>query len=313
MPCGLRTAWRQNSDGSLVYRHGTPVRLDPEAAFVPFFLLYRSLLLTSTQNPTVKHLVRMRDNRARRRAGRVIVDGWRETRQAILAGLMPIGFYTTENSVEDPAADVDAVESVLSAAGDLHVAVSEPVMQKIAYGQSSRGVVAEFRRPDDSLADLELPRTGLVLVLDQFEKPGNIGAAFRCADAVGVDAVLLTPGTADRFNPNAIRSSLGTVFSIRSASAAESDVRRWLIEKGYRLVAARVESSAPLWESNLSGPVAIIIGSEAKGLGDRWQSGSDGVVEGIRIPMSGAVDSLNASVSAAVLLYEAARQRARIV
>lgn len=274
-------------------------------------------LLTSTSNPTVKHLVKMRDNRARRRAERVLVDGWRETRRAIESGLRPLGVYVCGETDPPSTTDTDTEisdrqcrEYVVGAARDALVSVSAKVMQKIAYGQSDRGVVAEFLAPDGGLGELSLPQSGLVLVLDQFEKPGNIGAAFRCADAASVDAVILSPSTADRFNPNAIRSSLGAVFTVPGASADEPEVRAWLLRQNYRICAARVESSRPLWQTDLTGPLAIVIGSEAHGLGDCWQGDDDCVIDAVRIPMAGAVDSLNASVSAAVILYEAARQRA---
>ncbi|WP_231743771.1 TrmH family RNA methyltransferase [Stieleria neptunia] len=274
-------------------------------------------MLTSTSNPTVKHLVKMRDNRARRRAGRVLVDGWRETQRAIESGLDPVGIYVVADhgdavmpaSQQSTHPQSDAQRFVTDSASQALVSVSPTVMQKIAYGQSERGVVAEFAAPDWSLSQLRLPETGLVLVLDQIEKPGNIGAAFRCADAAGADAVILCPAAADRFNPNAIRNSLGAVFSVPSATADEADAKAWLTERGYRICAARVESSRPLWQADLTGRLAMVIGSEAHGLGDHWQSDADGTVDAIRIPMAGNIDSLNASVSAAVFLYEAKRQR----
>ena len=173
-------------------------------------------LLTSTNNPTVKHLVKMRDNRSRRRAGSVIVDGWRETSQAMRSGLQPRGIYVCDSG-DVSASRSDSERQVIDQAGGALVRVSEAVMQKIAYGQSARGVVAEFGEPDWQLDSIEPAPAGCILVLDRIEKPGNIGAAFRCADAAGVDAVLLTPATADRFNPNAIRSSLGAVFTVPSA------------------------------------------------------------------------------------------------
>ncbi|MEO1528299.1 MAG: RNA methyltransferase [Planctomycetota bacterium] len=261
------------------------------------------MILTSLSNPTVRHLVRMRDNRARRREGRVLVDGWRETQRALESGLVPLGVYTTEDDVDDDR------EAVLRRGGDAVRYVSPAVMEKIGYGQSARGVVAEFQTPSWSLDELSPPGDALILVLDGIEKPGNVGAAFRCADAAGADAVLLTPAHCDRFNPNAIRSSLGTVFSVPSAVAEESQARTWLAARGVHVYAARVESSRPIWESKFVGPTAFVIGSEARGLEDRWESDDELSVTGIHLPMRGRADSLNASVSAAVLLYEAQRQR----
>ena len=311
-PGGMALSSRRIRDTIFPARPGTPGCLGLVPRFDPFFSLHRpQLLLTSTSNPTVKHLVKMRDNRARRRAGRVLVDGWRETQRAIESGLNPLGIYVVagRGDAAPTHPQSDAERFVTESEARALVNVSPTVMQKIAYGQSERGVVAEFAAPAWGLSELRLPDSGLVLVLDQIEKPGNIGAAFRCADAAGADAVILCPAAADRFNPNAIRNSLGAVFSLPSATADEPHAKAWLVEHGYRICAARVESSRPLWQADLTGRLALVIGSEAHGLGDHWQSDDDVTIDAIRIPMAGNIDSLNASVSAAVLLYEAQRQR----
>lgn len=269
------------------------------------------VVLRSAANPTVRHLIKMRDNRARRKANRVLVDGWRETSQAIHAGLDLCGLYVPESIVtitlDPPDASGQAVIDHATAANKMFV-VADSLMDKIGYGQSSRGVVAEFIRPVSELATLRLPENPLILVLDQIEKPGNIGAVFRCADAAGVDAILLC-NCSDLYNPNAIRSSLGTVFLVPSASAAEMEMASYLAKHDVRGLAARVESSSSVWETDLTGPLAIILGSEAYGLGTRWKTLNDVAIEGVRIPMSGQVDSLNISASAAILAFEAKRQR----
>lgn len=248
----------------------------------------------------------MRDNRARRKANRILVDGWRETRCALRAGLTATGIFYCEQSIQQRTPEELHVRERFS---EHAVHVSSTVMQKISYGQSDRGVVAEFEAPDWDLGQLTLPSNPLVLVLDCLEKPGNLGAAFRCADAVGVDAVILVPESSDRFNPNAIRSSLGAVFTVPSAVAEESVARNWLAKHGVNLFAARVESSQPMWNTEFGNSTAIVIGSEANGLASHWQSDERVPVHGTQIPMAGQVDSLNASVSAALLLYEAKRQR----
>ncbi|MDA9857179.1 RNA methyltransferase [Rubripirellula sp.] len=270
----------------------------------------KPIVLQSAANPTIRHLVRMRDNRARRKAGRVIVDGWRETRHAVEAGLPLLGLYVAETSADPRQSSDPATRQICLAAdsaGQLHW-VSESIMQKIAYGQSPRGVVAELEPREQGLSDLQLPADPLVMILDRIEKPGNLGAVFRCADAVGVDAVLLCE-SGDLWNPNAIRSSQGAVFHVKNARGSQAEIAKCLEAHSMRLLAARVESSNPLWQASLQGAVAILLGSEATGLGDRWQRVSGKPVEGIQIPMSGTVDSLNVSVSAAVILYEAIRQR----
>lgn len=270
-----------------------------------------SVVLRSPANPTVRHLVRMRDNRARRRAQRVLVDGWRETLLAIQADLELCGVYLPEATSIQPEDQADAcIRQVLELAhqrGALNL-VSSAILEKIAYAQSPRGVVAEFIEPVRALESLALPETPLILVLDQIEKPGNLGAIFRSADAAGADAILLCD-SADQFNPNAIRNSLGSVFHIPSAAGSEAQLGQFLTQHAIHPLAARVESATPLWQCSLAGPLAIILGSEAHGLGDRWQSLDGRAIDGIRIPMMGRIDSLNVSVSAAVIAMEARRQR----
>ena len=281
-----------------------------------FELLFVALL-TSLQNPTVKHLAKMRDNRSRRRAGRVLVDGWREVELAMRSGLEVIGIYTTPSSDagETPIDGfVASRKRVIDAARDHFVHVNDSVMAKISYGQSPRGVVAEFVAPNWGLQELDSridSSSGdhVILVLDHIEKPGNIGASLRCADAIGVDAVIMIPAQTDSFNPNIIRSSLGAVFTTACATAEEPDARAWLAERGYQVYSARVESSRRMWDCDFSGPSAIVIGSEANGLGSHWKSEARSPIQAVHIPMSGNVDSLNASVSAAVLLYEVKRQQ----
>ena len=271
-------------------------------------------IIKSAANPTVRRLVRMRDNRTRRRSGRFIVDGWRETQRAIQTNHELLGLYITEHdAADDDSSDPFAAEiqSVISHADDagLIQLVSSSIMQKISYGQSSRGVVAEFTQPNHAIGELRLPSSPLILILDRIEKPGNIGAVFRCADAAGIDAVILCDCGSDLYNPNAIRSSLGTVFSVPVAVDSVSPIADYLIENQIRIVAARVESSDELWQTDLSGPLAIVLGNEAQGLGERWQTLADNAIAGVRIPMSGHVDSLNISVSAAVIAFEAKRTR----
>lgn len=269
------------------------------------------VVLRSPANPTVRHLVRMRDNRARRRAERVIVDGWRESAQALQSKLELCGVYLPESISIQPEHHADeSIRAVLEIARSRRCIhrVAEPIMERIAYGQSHRGIVAEFVQPASSLADLAVPDDPLILVLDQIEKPGNLGAIYRSADAAGVDAILLCD-SCDLFNPNAIRSSLGSVFHIPSAPGSESEIGEFLLDHGIRPLAARVESSRPLWQTDLTGPLAVILGSEASGLGRSWQALGGIPIPGVRIPMLGRIDSLNVSVSAAVIAMEARRQR----
>lgn len=270
----------------------------------------KPVVLRSSSNPTIRHLVRMRDNRARRKAQRVIVDGWRETSLALSAGLTLCGLYTTQSELSVATGEIDSRDSVLRRpdACSAITLVSESLMQRIGYGQSPRGLVAEFERPNASLGDIRLPDNPFVFILDQIEKPGNVGAVFRCADSAGVDAVLLCKSH-DPFSPNAIRNSLGTVFHVPTAAATPVELSKFLIENKISLMAARPESSEILWDADLRGPLAVVVGNEANGLGERWKNLEEKRVPGIRIPMAGSIDSLNASVTAAVIAFEVRRQR----
>ncbi|MGI9472811.1 MAG: TrmH family RNA methyltransferase [Rubripirellula sp.] len=271
----------------------------------------KPVILRSAANPTLRHIVKMRDNRARRKANRVLVDGWRETSQAIHADLELCGVYVPEsvaNGTAIPSEENARFVIDRAVATNMMITVADSMMDKIGFGQSSRGVVAEFVRPQATLDSLQLPKDPLILVLDQIEKPGNVGAVFRCADAAGVDAILLSD-CVDHYNPNSIRSSLGTVFQMPCASGSESELACYLSQHSIRGVTARVESSSSVWATDLTGPLAIILGSEAHGLGARWTEMDDVATAAVRIPMAGKVDSLNISASAAILAFEAVRQR----
>jgi TrmH family RNA methyltransferase len=187
--------------------------------------------------------------------------------------------------------------------------VSEAVIAKLAFGDRSDGVVAIVRAPSGSLEALiaGLPADPLVVVVEAVEKPGNLGAILRTADGAGADAVIAADARTDLFNPNAIRASLGTIFGVPVAAAPSTAVLDALAVAGLRIVAARVDADLAYAGAELRGPLALVLGSEAEGLRAAWD---DPRVEPVRIPMRGAADSLNVSVAAAVLLYEAVRQRA---
>lgn len=272
---------------------------------VGFTAVYDSPSISSLQNPTVRHLVRLRDNRQRQRAREIVVDGIRETHRALDAGLMLKGLFL----VDRQSPEVDELAKRVPASV---VTISLPVLQKIAFGQHHRDVVAWFDEPSKPLASLKLSPMPIVIVLDAIEKPGNIGAVLRSADAIGADAVILCQAACDLFNPSVIRASLGTVFSVPTAQADRTSTIAWLREHGITPVTARVDAQSVYWDVDYRQPVAIVIGSEANGLGEHWErdvTGNPIETIGVRIPMHGAADSLNASVSAALLMFEAARQR----
>jgi TrmH family RNA methyltransferase len=260
-------------------------------------------VITSTKNPRVAAAAALRERRARDDAGLTLVDGVRELTRALDAGARVVEVFVDDGSV---SADGRSVVERAREAGATVTDVGPTVIARLAYGDRSEGLVATVAIRELGLGALELPADPLVIVLEAVEKPGNLGAVLRSADGAGVDAVILADPRTDPFNPNAIRASLGTIFATRLAAAPSDEVRDWLTKAGLRILAARVDGAVEYTDADLRGGVAVVLGSEAGGLTDAW-SGED--VSAIRLPMLGIADSLNVSITAAVLAYEARRQR----
>ena len=265
----------------------------------------RSLLIDSPANPRIRAAVALRERREREATGLTLVDGGREARRAIEAGVdVDTAFVCTALLTSEEARE--AVNALARAWGRRElVAVSERAFEKLAYGDRADGIVLVVRPRVRALEGLELPENPLVVVTEDVEKPGNVGAILRSADGAGADAVIAVGGT-DLFNPNVIRASVGTVFSMPVAAAPVADVVAWLRARGLRIVATRVDSRTLHADADLRGPVALVLGSEADGLSPAWDPAGG---EAIRLPMEGVADSLNVSAAAAILLYEAWRQR----
>jgi TrmH family RNA methyltransferase len=261
-------------------------------------------MLTSTANPRVAAAVALRDRRGRERAGLTLIDGAREVRRALDAGVEIAEAFVCEPLLAGP--DARAALDRLGATGVPVRATSERVFGRIAFGERAEGMVAVARIPPLELDRLVLPARPLIVVVEAVEKPGNLGAVLRSADGAGVDALIAASPRTDLFNPNAIRASAGSIFSVPLAAAETSAVLAWLRAHGIRTIATRVGASTPYTEADLTGPVAVALGAETDGLTDAW-SGPD--VETVSIPMLGIADSLNVSVTAAILVYEARRQR----
>jgi TrmH family RNA methyltransferase len=180
------------------------------------------------------------------------------------------------------------------------------VFEKLAFGDRNDGIIVVAETPQRTLSDLQLTDSPLVAVLERVEKPGNVGAILRTADAVGIDAVIIADGQTDLYNPNTIRSSLGTVFRPNICTATANDAVDWLQQHELRIIAARPEAELLYTDTDLRGGVAIVLGSEAQGLSENWKGEN---ATSVRLPMRGVADSLNVSTTAAVLFYEALRQR----
>ena len=267
------------------------------------------MLIESASNPRIKEAARLRERRERERSGLTLVDGGREALRAIEAGAVVETAFVCRSLISTNEAK-RVHEKLTQDFGPFGasievIEVGERAYEKLAYGDRSDGVVLVVRAPRATLADLELPTDALVVVTEDVEKPGNVGAILRSADAVGASAVIALGGT-DLFNPNVIRASVGTVFAVPVAVASAADVASWLGERGVRVVATRVDADRLHVDADLTGPVAIVLGSEAEGVSATWRTPE---VEAVRLPMTGVADSLNVSVAAAVLLYEAWRQR----
>jgi TrmH family RNA methyltransferase len=267
-------------------------------------------VITSAANPRVRAALALRERRGRSETGRLLVDGSREVLRALEAGLA-----IRESFVADGARSPDAVAIVarLAELGVPQVAVAGSAWSRLAYGERGSEIVAIVDAPPTDLARLEAILAAradpLLVVVEDAEKPGNLGAIARSADGAGATALLIAVHEgppADPWNPNAVRASLGTVFSLPIAIAPTRTLRPWLRERAIRVVAARVQAAKDYREVDLRGPIAIVVGSEAAGLSRDWLAGE---IEGVRLPMLGRADSLNVSAAAAVLLYEARRQR----
>ena len=265
--------------------------------------------IDSPANPRIKAALALRERRGRDAAGLTLVDGGRESLRAMNAGALVETAFVCRSLIgsDDARRVVEKLETPIGPYGaevEL-VEVGERAFERVAFGDRADGVVLVVRVPERGLSDLALPDAPLIVVTEDVEKPGNLGAILRTADAVAADAVVAAGGT-DLYNPNVIRASIGTVFSLQVAAAPADEVAAWLRERGVRIVASRVDAARLHVDVDLTGPIALVLGSEADGLSDAWR-GPD--VAGIRLPMLGVADSLNVSAAGAVLLYEAWRQR----
>jgi RNA methyltransferase, TrmH family len=287
------------------------------------------LHINSPYNPRIKDAVRLRDRRHREKQGRILIDGVRELQRALGAGVRVGMAFVCESLCRGE--ETQALLAALASSGCEVLQVNESVFDKLAFGQRTEGVVGIAETPRPTLDSLALSWGGsstatpsgssitatpsgavgadvasLVAVLEGVEKPGNVGAVLRSADAAGVSAVIVADPRTDLYNPNAIRASLGTIFTIPVCQSTSGAALAWLRERRFAILAARVDGSVPYTAVDYRGPTAIVLGSEAAGLSPIWAGGD---IQAVRLPMLGVADSLNVSASAAVLFYEALRQR----
>ena len=262
--------------------------------------------ISSTQNDRIKNLVQLQEkSRARKKSGLFVIEGEREIHLALESGFAMQQVYFCEEILgKDPGKAFGSCPGLDSTEW---FRVSRRVYEHIAHRKKTEGIVAISRSKDSSLKDIRLGTNPLILIAEASEKPGNIGALLRTADAAQLDAVILANPLTDLYNPNIIRSSVGCLFTNQIATGSTGEILDFLRERGIRVLAAVLDKeSRQYYQTDFTKPSAIVVGTEATGLSEEWLEQAD---EKIIIPMQGKIDSLNVSVSAAILIFEAKRQR----
>ena len=255
--------------------------------------------ITSLHNPKIKLLTALQQKSSeRRRTGLFVVEGQQELQHCIRAG------YEVDTVFWCPELCPAVLPPEAGAARCFQV--SPDVYAKVAYRGSTEGVIAEVRTRTLRLDDLKLGEHPLIVVLESVEKPGNLGAVLRSADASGVDAVVVCDPLTDLYNPNLIRSSVGAAFTVPCVACRSDECIAFLKQRGIKILTAQLQDSHLYYDTDMTCGTAIVMGTEHDGLTDQWRQAADAH---IRIPMLGQIDSLNVSVSAAILMFEAVRQR----
>lgn len=263
--------------------------------------------ITSAQNAKIKELLALQEKSRLRRSERLfVVEGRRELGHCLDAGFIPrtlfiCGEILTEEELNDLLGKAERLNPKVGV-----VQIPYELYGKIAYRGGTEGIIAEIEFRDRTLDSLSLSGNPLVIVLESVEKPGNLGAVLRSADAADADAVIICDPLTDLYNPNLIRASIGAVFSRQVAAASSEETIAWLKSRHIQILTAQLQDSSLYYDTDMKKPTSIVMGTESTGLTDIWRNAADAH---IRIPMLGALDSLNVSVSAAILLFEALRQR----
>jgi TrmH family RNA methyltransferase len=259
--------------------------------------------ISSPHNVHVRRAARLRDRRGRDQQQRILIEGAREIQQAAQAGVAVERVFVPEQPPPDDHAE--KIVSALLQQGAVVHRTGAPAMRKVCYGQRAE-LVAIARTPQPCFADFNPPPCPLLAILENIQKPGNVGAILRTADAAGVDGVVIVDAGTDLFNPHVIRASLGTVFSLPVFATSFHDLQDWLHLHPADLILTRVDARWSYTEIDFRKPTAIVLGGEAPGLSTRWNALPH---RAVALPMRGQADSLNVSVTAAVMFYESRRQR----
>jgi TrmH family RNA methyltransferase len=269
------------------------------------FYLIKTLLalkqITSTQNPFIKSLVLLQEKaKARKQSGSFLIEGKREIEIAMKGG------YEMETILFLPELISETEANKLSKSTELLIEISKDVFQKLAYRDTTEGVLAVAKTKSLKLSDLKLSKNPLIIVAEAPEKPGNIGALLRTADAANLDAVIIANPKSDLYNPNIVRSSVGCLFTNQIATGTTSEIINFLKAQKINIYCATLQNSTSYHTQNYTSPTALVVGTEATGLTQEWR---EAATQNIIIPMQGEIDSMNVSVAAAILIFEAKRQR----
>ena len=253
-------------------------------------------MITSKSNPKIKNVVKLQKSSERREQNRIIIEGRREIERAVACGFVVDTLFICNEIL---SAEVNIKANTIEE-------VSLEVFEKIAYREGSDGLLAVAIPKYADLKDFKPKKNPLIIVLETVEKPGNLGAVMRTADAAGVDAVIIADPRTDLFNPNAIRASIGTIFSVPLFSCSSEECIEWLKANDIKIYCTYLKASIDYLEADFREGSAIVMGTEATGISDIWVEAAD---QNLIIPMNGIADSLNVSVTTAIVVFEAIRQR----
>jgi RNA methyltransferase, TrmH family len=261
-------------------------------------------LISSLQNPLIKNVLLLEEKpRERKLQNLIVIEGFREIRLALVAGFTVTTIFYCKDFI-----DSKELNSLISHGYSSFEMIEIPgeIYNRLAYRKDHGGIIALANPQRTLLKDVRLSKTPLILVLESVEKPGNLGALLRTADAANLDAVIICDPQTDIYNPNAIRSSIGCIFTMPVVTSSTEQTIRWLRANSITMYATALTAVNFYHDANLKKPCAIIMGSEASGLSDQWLDEADQL---IKIPMNGKIDSMNVSASAAVVVFESLRQR----
>jgi RNA methyltransferase, TrmH family len=263
-------------------------------------MTFKSIEITSAKNPKIKQVLQLQKPRERKNQGVFLIEGVKEIDRAYQSGYVFNSIFYVHGMAGD-----NLVSKYAQNTNEIF-SISAALFEKLTYRGNSGGILVTARPASNELFLLKLPENPVILVLESVEKPGNLGAILRTADASGVNAIIVCDPQTDIYNPNVVRSSVGCLFTVQVAVASSVETIKYLKEKKIGIYCAALSASIPYHTVNFRESSAIVLGTEASGLSDTWLGASD---QNIIIPMLGITDSLNVSTSAAILAYEALRQR----